>query len=195
MADSKKERILQALLDLIKEKNQLSAITVSLIAQRAGIGKGTIYEYFSSKEEIFIETVGYYIRQNMQFMQKIRSDFSFRESFAFMYQNIRKSMSEYKLLVENALPGNRLQTLQSDLMNKLKQEQQQMLGSLLQALRRLNQKAVEEQIVTSTCSDEDLMFAFFSIFAFLEFAQCVLPFPLPDPENYCYDKFIKLLRK
>ena len=43
-----------AVLDLIKEQHDISKLTVSAITGRAGIGKGTAYEYFSSKEEIIM---------------------------------------------------------------------------------------------------------------------------------------------
>ncbi|HJC15062.1 MAG TPA: TetR/AcrR family transcriptional regulator [Candidatus Fusicatenibacter intestinigallinarum] len=47
----KYERILDALQTLLENKN-LQTISVSEIAQEAGIGKGSIYYYFSSKEAI-----------------------------------------------------------------------------------------------------------------------------------------------
>lgn len=47
----KYERILDALQTLLENKN-LQTISVSEIAQEAGIGKGSIYYYFSSKETI-----------------------------------------------------------------------------------------------------------------------------------------------
>ena len=48
---SKYDQILDALQSLM-ENQKLQAITVSEIAQTAGIGKGSIYYYFSSKEAI-----------------------------------------------------------------------------------------------------------------------------------------------
>uniref|UniRef100_N2BFQ2 HTH tetR-type domain-containing protein n=1 Tax=Eubacterium plexicaudatum ASF492 TaxID=1235802 RepID=N2BFQ2_9FIRM len=48
---SKYDRILDALQTLMVSKN-MQTITVSEIAQTAGIGKGSIYYYFSSKEAI-----------------------------------------------------------------------------------------------------------------------------------------------
>lgn len=52
MASSDKyNQILDALEKLIADKN-IQSISVSEIAQAAGIGKGSIYYYFSSKEEI-----------------------------------------------------------------------------------------------------------------------------------------------
>lgn len=54
---NKRELIFSTVLDLIKNEGRLDTITVSSIAKEAGIGKGTVYEYFESKEEIIIETV------------------------------------------------------------------------------------------------------------------------------------------
>lgn len=48
---TKYDQILDALQDLLERKN-LQTISVSEIAQQAGIGKGSIYYYFSSKDEI-----------------------------------------------------------------------------------------------------------------------------------------------
>jgi TetR/AcrR family fatty acid metabolism transcriptional regulator len=43
-------------LNLFAEKG-FSATSVEQIAEAAGIGKGTIYDYFSSKEEIFVKAI------------------------------------------------------------------------------------------------------------------------------------------
>lgn len=49
---NKKELILKAMMDLLKEEKG-AACSVSDIAKKAGIGKGSIYYYYKSKEEIF----------------------------------------------------------------------------------------------------------------------------------------------
>ena len=48
---TKYERILDALQELLDNKG-IQMISVSEIAQKAGIGKGSIYYYFSSKDAI-----------------------------------------------------------------------------------------------------------------------------------------------
>ena len=48
---NKKEMILDAMQELMGSAN-VQAISVSDIAQKAGIGKGSIYYYFSSKNDI-----------------------------------------------------------------------------------------------------------------------------------------------
>jgi len=53
---NKKELIVNAAMSLIK-KNGMAGLTVETIAKEAKIGKGTIYQYFDSKDEIFYETI------------------------------------------------------------------------------------------------------------------------------------------
>jgi AcrR family transcriptional regulator len=49
----KKNEILQAAMQVFAEKGVKSA-RIADIAQRAGVGKGTIYEYFRSRDEMFV---------------------------------------------------------------------------------------------------------------------------------------------
>lgn len=49
----------QAIIALFEEGTDMSAVTVSEIAARAGIGKGTVYEYFSNKEEMIAGALYY----------------------------------------------------------------------------------------------------------------------------------------
>lgn len=49
----------QAVVDMVKEGSDINKMKVSDITTRAGIGKGTAYEYFSSKEEIITKALAY----------------------------------------------------------------------------------------------------------------------------------------
>ena len=51
--------IYEAVLQWIHEEHDLPSLTVSEIAKRAGVGKGTVYDYFQSKEEIVAKTYIY----------------------------------------------------------------------------------------------------------------------------------------
>ncbi len=53
---STKDRILEAALGIFSEKG-FHLATVDEIAERAGVGKGTLYRYFSNKETLFNELV------------------------------------------------------------------------------------------------------------------------------------------
>lgn len=64
--DQRREKevgIYEAVLTLLAQGEDLSALTVSQIAAAAGIGKGTVYEYFASKEDI-LHGLSYYCLDN-----------------------------------------------------------------------------------------------------------------------------------
>ncbi len=51
--EQRRKEIALSCLDLIHDVG-IKKLTVSQVAQTAGIGKGTIYEYFENKEDIFL---------------------------------------------------------------------------------------------------------------------------------------------
>lgn len=57
MSTGKKEKIFEGVMRLAREGADLRLVTVQQIADAAGIGKGTLYEYFSSREEIIAATL------------------------------------------------------------------------------------------------------------------------------------------
>ena len=65
MRDNKKTdkviAIYHAVEDIIAEGVDLATMRVSDIAAKAGIGKGTTYEYFTSKEELVVKAMIYLV--------------------------------------------------------------------------------------------------------------------------------------
>ncbi|MCI8416726.1 MAG: TetR/AcrR family transcriptional regulator [Lachnospiraceae bacterium] len=55
--------VYRAVIELMDEGADLNSMTVSEIAERAGIGKGTAYEYFSSKEDMVASAILYDINR------------------------------------------------------------------------------------------------------------------------------------
>lgn len=49
----------EAVSELVREQNDIGTLKVADITARAGIGKGTAYEYFSSKEELIANALAY----------------------------------------------------------------------------------------------------------------------------------------
>lgn len=69
----KRTLILQTTRRLLNEQDY-SQITISQIAKACGIGKGTVYEYFQSKEDLFIQViVSYAEEQNQILCQPLQS--------------------------------------------------------------------------------------------------------------------------
>lgn len=76
-----KERLMfQAVIELIEEGMDIYSMKVSDITSRAGVGKGTAYEYFSSKEELIAKALFWIGNQHFQtVLKKIQEKTSLRE--------------------------------------------------------------------------------------------------------------------
>lgn len=56
---------------MLKEGADINTLKVSEITERAGIGKGTAYEYFSSKEELITRALLFYIEKKVNDIENI----------------------------------------------------------------------------------------------------------------------------
>lgn len=63
--------IYQAVPQMLKEGADINTLKVSEITERAGIGKGTAYEYFSSKEELITRALLFYIEKEVNDIENI----------------------------------------------------------------------------------------------------------------------------
>ena len=85
----------RAVVDLINEGNDIKVLKVSDITGRAGIGKGTAYEYFSSKEEIISSSVLYYAQTCVEKLKAItESDHGFCEKINEVMDFIEEQVKE-----------------------------------------------------------------------------------------------------
>ena len=78
----KEVKIYAAVGALIKEGKDVSNLTISEISNRAGIGKGTTYEYFDSKEELIYKALHYFVIDSLKVvLLKMLSEGSFKDKF------------------------------------------------------------------------------------------------------------------
>lgn len=76
----KVKAMFEAVLELFESGRGLSSLTVSEITAKAGIGKGTAYEYFSSKEEIIAGALNYEAKKHIKIISNlIEEERNFRE--------------------------------------------------------------------------------------------------------------------
>ena len=112
----KKTAVLEAVISLVMEGKSLEALTVSETAARAGIGKGTVYEYFPSKEAMTAAAVCYYMRRELTALQGlIPLDRGFRIAVESSMTTVAEAVqsrlsffhmvSGFSLLRNEALPG------------------------------------------------------------------------------------------
>ncbi len=88
-------------------------ITISKIAECAGVGKGTIYEYFSNKEDIVFEIISVYIAEHeKRLYELIDEDISTKDkikrSLSLLYSDAyyEKQLSIYREFLAISLTSN-----------------------------------------------------------------------------------------
>jgi TetR/AcrR family transcriptional regulator, acrAB operon repressor len=109
--EEKRRSIALSCKELLLE-NGIKNLTVSQIAQAAGIGKGTIYEYFANKDEIVFEIIALFVDQYQQDLARVVNDdtLSSRDkleyfmSFVF-FENYNKELAIYQEFLSIALSG------------------------------------------------------------------------------------------
>jgi len=111
--NEKYESILQAAFETFMEKGFHNA-KMEEIAQKAGIGKGTIYEYFSSKKDLFCgmvknimtwycESLENAIRSGNDFHEKIDNMMKLHMEFAVQARNLIKLMTHNFVYISSEL--------------------------------------------------------------------------------------------
>lgn len=79
----------RAVNQLLDEGTDPGKIRVSAITDRAGIGKGTAYEYFDSKEEIVVHAVVYQMLTEVSALERgLMERESFREQLSFLLDEV-----------------------------------------------------------------------------------------------------------
>lgn len=132
---NKRELILAAAQEVFFEKGYHSA-TSEEIAKRAGIGKGTIYQYFDSKLEIFLEMHRLYIAQYSEMLSDlIDGNCSFEENLRrlvhFHVENMEE-LARYAMRFLSETPPAHLESSQSiEILNDVKRNVRIVLERLI----------------------------------------------------------------
>lgn len=71
----KKEKIIKAAITIFAQTGY-ARTRIAEVAEAAGIGKGTIYEYFRSKEDLFFATFEYVIFESVEQIDEIAQSFA-----------------------------------------------------------------------------------------------------------------------
>ncbi len=102
----KVQKMYEAISELVQEKREIAALKVQDITSRAGIGKGTAYEYFSSKEEIIVHaSLWICFQQNQEMERELSQLTGFQEKFMFLLEWM-KNHKEQNDLIMKAIKGS-----------------------------------------------------------------------------------------
>lgn len=130
--------VYDAMLALGQQGSDLSALTVKQIAEAAGMGKGTVYEYFSSKEEILQGLTVYCLDRELDVLEAALAPcatLSAAEDAALSYLEVllRERIGVYQV-VEQALRKS-MQLLQHENVTRVNARLRGILTVLLDRLR------------------------------------------------------------
>lgn len=91
----KEQQIYEGVFELLRRQVDIHAIKVSDIAQAAGVGKGTVYEYFSTKEQILAQALGYLVDREMErAMERIGRQPNFEHAFLCALSEVDLSIED-----------------------------------------------------------------------------------------------------
>ena len=80
--------IFDGVLQLAAQGQDLRLLKVQDIATAAGMGKGTLYEYFRSKEEILLGTIFYVARQELEYLLTMLRDQGEEQTFRYIKEEV-----------------------------------------------------------------------------------------------------------
>lgn len=84
-----------AVQDLVGEGRDINDISVSNIAERAGIGKGTIYDYFESREELVACAFLFYVNRTAEQINKTLATLpGFREQIYALFDGLDRDSAQ-----------------------------------------------------------------------------------------------------
>lgn len=90
----------EAVNELMEEGRDIYSMKISEITARAGIGKGTAYEYFSTKEELLGKAIFYQLHQGVLHMtEKALKQGSFREQIYAVLEDVEQNYSKRRILL------------------------------------------------------------------------------------------------
>lgn len=115
--EEKRRNIALSCRELLLEHG-INSLTISQIAQTAGVGKGTIYEYFENKEDIVFEIITTFIAEHEKKLLALVAERSTTKEKLFHF---------FYLLFENELARKQLKVYKEFLAISLSNEPEEML--------------------------------------------------------------------
>lgn len=111
--------IFKGLINLIKDGKNPYTITVSNIAEAANIGKGTLYDYFSSKKEIISQALLYFIELEIESAcNRIESKNTFKEKFYEILLLITEGLDDNSSTINILLSTGSIRGFYRDLLDE-----------------------------------------------------------------------------
>jgi AcrR family transcriptional regulator len=197
-ADNKAERIYDAVLQLVNEQRNPAKITISEIADKSGIGKGTVYEYFSSKEDVFLKTFAHLINLIIDDTRRM-SRGTFKEMFYDYYYTLIKIFEKSTAAFVTILFGENGFNVNTDTEEKIMDIVIPLREEMKTYITEMIGKGVSESIINIPMDIIEVFYANMGLVSLIFAAQSemaeadILNRNTLSPEM-CYKYFVKQLR-
>lgn len=190
----------RAVSELLREKKDVSSVKVSDITTKAGIGKGTAYEYFSSKEDIIANAMLYEYSVKFAYLRKkMDSCGNFRDKFfciLYWLDENREYNLMFSQLIRLLLNGEgRCSDLKEQIPLELRKEIHDYVFRMTDALL---EEGHMEGLYTETDTNKRRL-AFLSSLAGYAFvvmepqSRLVIDLDQEQTAVFCYETFVKAL--
>ena len=157
--------IFKGIMDLLNQGYRIHEMKVADIAAAAGIGKGTVYEYFATKEEIIRQAVSYYVYEEYErFTALISNQRNFRDIIA--------QIMDYTVdMLENRFSSLLFMVLDlghSDIKQLISEDSNlftEIRSGVLEHIEQMYKKGKEEKLIGKNVAVEDFSLVVYGIIA------------------------------
>ena len=116
----KVKALYDAVLELLNENADVNTLTVSDITKRAGIGKGTAYEYFKCKEEIIAGAIVYDAeKQGMESWERLEAIAGFEDKICYCFRWVVECVQEQRAFARFMILSVHPGSVRDDVMKKM----------------------------------------------------------------------------
>ncbi len=139
MSEQTREKIFQGVLSLAQQGVPMYEVKVQAIATAAGLGKGTLYEYFSSKEEILAATMLWCMDRELNALEEqLAACASFEEqlesSQRFVVKMLLERGSSYRVIAAALTAPQAAQELPDAARQPLEQRKERLTALIQQVI-------------------------------------------------------------
>lgn len=149
----KEKAIYDAVIDLFEEGADLNNLTVAEITKKAGIGKGTAYEYFSDKEEMIAKAL-FYNSENLcrQVYNGVCKEKNLRDKVNYVLLKMEQQTSKANCILRLVITMSENSTLS----RRMREMVQETLSAKAAALNIIK-KVLENEFTNRETPSEDIM--------------------------------------
>lgn len=158
--ENKRLRIIKGAISVFSRRGFYQA-KIEEIAEEAGVGKGTVYEYFSSKEELFLEMFLYIEEKCREMVQRELADVEpFPERLEKMFAVIMRFLKDYREMGQILFAGS--PPVSEEAQKVLREKNRQMTAELIAMLEEAAAKG-EIRPVNSRAAAQVIMGTLISV--------------------------------